>query len=95
MRIKEGFVLRTVKDDHVVIGEGLAQVNYNKMLTLNASAAYLWEQVDGRDFTPGELADLLVARYGIAREQALQDADRWVGRLNALDLTEDGMTNQQ
>ena len=42
MRIKEGFTLRTICGEHVVIGEGLAQVNFTKMLSLNGSAAYLW-----------------------------------------------------
>ena len=41
MKIKEGFVLRTIVGENVVIGEGLAQINFNKMICLNSSAAYL------------------------------------------------------
>ena len=47
MKIKEGFILRKICGEYVVVGEGLAQVNFNKMLSLNASAAYLWEQFQG------------------------------------------------
>lgn len=76
MKIKEGFVLRSIRDDHVVVGEGLAQINFNKMLSLNESAAWLWEQVQGKEFTPAILADLLVERYEVTWEQALADAKK-------------------
>ena len=82
MRIKEGFVLRTMLGDHVVVGEGLMQVDFNCLLTLNATAAYLWESVQGKDFTKEDLADLLVEKYGISREQATSDsqniANTWI-----------------
>ena len=42
MRIKEGFVLRTICGQHVVSGEGTANVNFSKLVSLNDSAAYLF-----------------------------------------------------
>ena len=86
MRIKEGFVLRKLKDKYIVVGEGLAQVNFNHIITLNESAAYLWEQVGNRDFSVQELADLLVARYQIAPEIALKDAGSWAEKLLEKDV---------
>lgn len=74
MRIKDGFTLRTICGEHVVIGEGLAQVNFNKMLSLNGSAAYLWEQVQGKDFTVEDLVTLLTDKYEVSADQARQDA---------------------
>ena len=74
MRLKEGFTLRTICGEHVVIGEGLAQVNFNKMLSLNATAAYLWEQVQGKDFTVEDLVTLLTDKYEVSADQARQDA---------------------
>ena len=35
MKIKEGFILRSICGEYIVVGEGLAQVNFNKMLSLN------------------------------------------------------------
>lgn len=78
MKIKEGFVLRSIRNDHVVVGEGLAQINFNKMLSLNETAAWLWEQVEGKEFTPETLADLLVERYEVTWEQAFIDARKLV-----------------
>ncbi|MBQ1913511.1 MAG: PqqD family protein [Bacteroidales bacterium] len=74
MRIKEGFILRTICGEHVVVGEGLSQVNYNKLISLNGSAAWLWEQVQGRDFNAEDLTALLLERYEVSEEQARADS---------------------
>ena len=81
MRIKEGFVLRSINKDHVVIGEGLAQVNFDMLVTLNGSGTYLWEQVTGKDFTVQDLANLLQSRYEVDAQTATADAGAWARKL--------------
>ena len=76
MKIKEGFILRQLCGEFIVVGEGLAQVNFNKMLSLNASAAYLWQSVAGREFTVEDMATLLTDKYEVTFEQALKDAGK-------------------
>lgn len=82
MKIKEGFTLRKICGEFVVVGEGLAQVNFNKMLSLNESAAYLWEQFQGKEFTVQDMADALLDRYEVEAGQALKDAaalaEKWI-----------------
>ena len=60
MKIIEGFRLRDVMGQATVIGEGVNQVNFNKLITLNNSAAFLWKQVEGKEFDDTTLADLLI-----------------------------------
>lgn len=74
MKIIEGFRLRDVMGQATVIGEGVNQVNFNKLITLNSSAAFLWKQVEGKEFDDTTLADLLVEEYGIDRELAEKDS---------------------
>lgn len=74
MKIKEGFILRSICGERVVVGEGIAQVNFNKLLSLNESAAWLWEQVSGKEFTPEDLSALLQERYEVTADVALSDA---------------------
>lgn len=78
MKIKDGFTLRTLCGEHIVIGEGLAQVNFNKMLSLNDSAAYLWEEIQGREFSIEDLVDLLTERYDVTAERAREDVSAMV-----------------
>lgn len=74
MKIKEGFKLRTVGKEYIVAGEGLQQIDFNKLISLNTSAAYLWHEVESKEFDVQTLADLLTAKYNIPGEQALADA---------------------
>ncbi|MDD3127448.1 MAG: PqqD family protein [Candidatus Izemoplasmatales bacterium] len=43
MKIKEGYVLRTVAGEHIVVPIGNEAVNFNGILTLNNSGKLLWE----------------------------------------------------
>ena len=70
MKIVEGFRLRDVMGQATVIGEGVGQVNFNKLVTLNESAAYLWKSVEGKEFETATLAGLL-----IDEALALKDAE--------------------
>lgn len=82
MKIVDGFKLREVCGEFVVVPEGSKLVNFNKMLSLNGSAAFLWKAVEGKDFDVQMLADLLVKEYKIDSALALSDAgkilDKWV-----------------
>lgn len=75
MKIVEGFRLRYVMGQAAVIGEGACQVNFNKLITLNESAAYLWSSVEGKDFDALVLTELLCEKYGIDAEVARKDAE--------------------
>ena len=75
MRIVEGFRLRDVMGQATVIGEGVEQVNFNKLITLNSTAAYLWRSVEGKEFDAAMLAGLLVEEYGIDEALAQKDAE--------------------
>ena len=78
MKIKKGFVLRQLLGEYVITGEGLERVNFNKIINLNATAAYLWESVQDKEFTAETLADLLMDRYEVDRETALKDSQTLV-----------------
>lgn len=82
MRIVEGFVLRDVLGQATIVGEGIGQINYSKLITLNESAAYLWRSVEGKEFEAHTLALLLKERYGIDLHCAERDAqailEQWI-----------------
>lgn len=88
MKIKDGFRLRDVMGQATVIGEGVEQVNFNKLITMNSTAAWLWEQVVGRDFTVGTLVSLLVEKYGIDNDLAQKDAEAIARQWTEIGLVE-------
>ena len=74
MKIKKGFVLREMCGENIVAGEGLENINFNKLISLNATAAFLWKKIADKEFTPEEMAEYLIEEYGIDMELALKDA---------------------
>ena len=75
MKTVEGFTLRTLAKEYILTAENIHQVNFNKLISLHESAAYLWESVQGKEFDADTLADLLVERYEVDRETALRDSE--------------------
>ena len=88
MKIKEGFVLRTICGQNVVSGEGTSQVNFSKLVSLNETAAYLFKAVQGREFTAERLADLLTQEYEVDRERALKDAETLCAQWKEIGIVE-------
>lgn len=78
MRIKKGFVLRQLLGEYVITGEGLERVNFNKIISLNSSAAYLWGKVLDKEFEVQTLADLLMEEYDVDSHIALADSRKLV-----------------
>lgn len=78
MRLKNGFVLREMCGEHIVSGEGIEHINFNKLISLNSTAAFLWKEVEGKDFTAQTLAKLLIDRYGIDMELATRDSENLI-----------------
>ena len=37
--------------ENIVAAEGLEHINFNKLISLNESAAYLWSELCGKEFT--------------------------------------------
>ncbi len=58
----------------VVVAHGKENIDFSKVISLNESAAYLWQKVLGHDFEAETLADLLTEEYEVDKETALRDA---------------------
>ena len=74
MRTKKGFKLREVCGEKILLAEGVENIDFSDIISMNASSAYLWELVDGKDFTVEEMARLLTEQYEVEEAVALEDA---------------------
>ena len=59
MKIKEGFVLRSVAGSNIVVPTGDACIDFNGMITLNESGAFLWRVLEQGSDVDGMTAALL------------------------------------
>ncbi len=89
MRIKKGFTLRTIGTDYVLVPEGIEVIDFNKLVSLNKSAKYLWENLEGKNFYDEDMAKLLTEKYKVTQEKALADARQLVDRWQEIGLVEE------
>jgi len=73
MRQKKGFKLRDICGEHVIVAEGIENVDFSKIISMNESSSYLWRKTEGRDFTYDDLAEMLCEEYEVDMATALQD----------------------
>lgn len=88
MKIKSMYKVRQVAGENLVVGQGRLNANMTKVISLNDTAALLWKELAGRDFTCEDAADVLVATYEIEKEQAMADAAKWIEKMQACGIIE-------
>ena len=81
MRIKDQISLRKIADEYIMIVGSGDSLDYTQAVSLNDSAAYLIEQVQGRDFTAQDWVELLTERYEVDLEQAAADVEQLIQML--------------
>jgi hypothetical protein len=89
MRFKKGYRLRSLGQEFILIAEGLEAVDFSRMISMNESAAFLWKEVEGKDFDAEMLATLLMDNYDISRETAQNDVAALLESWSAAGLIED------
>ncbi|MBQ0020170.1 MAG: PqqD family protein [Bacteroidales bacterium] len=76
MKIKEGFEVCDLFDNHVIVASGRQNINFSKVVNLNESANVMWKAVVGKEFTVQDMANALTAEYEVDDATALADAER-------------------
>ncbi|MBD8946517.1 MAG: PqqD family protein [Clostridiales bacterium] len=62
MKIKDGFLVKKILDDYLVVPTGDNIVDFAVAVSLNESGAFLWEQLKS-DRTKEDLVRALMAEY--------------------------------
>lgn len=88
MIIKSNYKLRSIAGETIVVNQGITGTDMTRIISLNASAKLLYEQLVGKEFTLDDVAKVLVDTYGIGSEQALADAERWADALHKCGVIE-------
>lgn len=88
MKIKPGFILRSVGKNLVVLPTGGARLDFNGMISLNTVGAFLWERLQTPQ-TVVSLLDAMTAKYEVGREQAAADLARFLKTLRDNNLLDD------
>ena len=75
MKIKEGFVLRSVMGNNVVVAVGEASKNFRGMVKLNGTAAAVWKLIE-KGLSESEIVDAMFEEYDVERDRLASDVRR-------------------
>ena len=79
MRIKEGYIIRKLGLGFVVVTIGDASNEFNGLIRLNESGAFLWQSImDGADTKKKLVAEMLDRYDGLDEETAEKDLDEFL-----------------
>ena len=80
MKIKDGFMLRKVGGQNVVVAVGKASRDFNGIIRLNDTGVFLWQKLQ-QETSEEQLLAALTAEYDIGEEQANSDIAEFVAAL--------------
>ena len=84
MKLKDGFILRTVAGETVVLPAG-GVTNFDMMITLNETGKFLWERLTN-EVEEADLVKAVLEEYDVSEERAAQSVAAFVARLKELDF---------
>ena len=85
MKIKEGLILREVAGNYIVVAVGDMVKEFNGVINLNETGAFLWKNlVDGKD--EQGLVDALLGEYDVDKAIAEEDVKKFINKLTEAGL---------
>lgn len=89
MKTKKGFRLRDVCGENVIVADGIENIDFSRIISMNESAAYLWRSVEGKGpFTVDTLVGLLLKEYDTDEATARADVEQLIGKWKEADIIE-------
>lgn len=86
MKFKEGYKVREIAGEHVVIMQGRFGVDMTRVIALNESSLLLWNELQGKEFSAEDVKQVLLDNYEVEEAVAARDAEAWIAKLAECNL---------
>ena len=87
MKLKEGFFIRVIGDEAVIVPVGQRVVDFNGLVSLNAAGRFLCERMK-EDVTEDDLVTALMDEFDVDIDQARQDVAAYIDELAKMGVVE-------
>ncbi len=78
MKTKNGFRLRNICGENIIVAEGIDNIDFSRIISMNESSAFLWQKVAGKDFTEEDLVSYLTEEYEVDETTATADVKKLI-----------------
>ena len=85
MKIKEGFVMREVAGQYVVIAIGEASKTFHGMIKLNRTGKDIWEGIQ-KGFDKNQIVEFFIETYEAAREDVEKDVEEFLNQMKEVGI---------
>jgi hypothetical protein len=85
VKIKDGYMLREVAGNSVVVAVGKASLDFNGLITLNSTGVFLWKLLE-KESSRDELLATMLDEYEIDEAIAKTDIAEFIDKLKGADL---------
>ena len=80
MKTKKGFRLRNVCGENIIVADGIENIDFSRIISMNESAAYLWKNIQEKEFDADMLVGLLLDEYDTDEATARTDVEQLIGK---------------
>ena len=87
MKIKENFILRKVADSYIVVPVNSMTLNFNGIINLNETGAFLFEKLQ-QGARREDLVSALLEEYDVDPDRASNDVDIFIQKVRDADVLE-------
>ncbi|MDO4453066.1 MAG: PqqD family protein [Eubacteriales bacterium] len=85
MKIREGFVIRELADHYVVVSVSTEKTNFQGMIQLNETGAFLWNEFS-KETDKDSVVNHLLETYEITQDRAEKDVESFIQKLSEAGL---------
>ena len=85
MTIREGFVLKEVAGNYVIIAIGDDVLDFNDIITVNEIGALIWNNMI-ENKSKGEIISVILSEYDIDEKTASEDFDTFINQLKSVNI---------
>ena len=81
MKIKQGYKIREIAGEKIIVIQGKYGEDMTKIVSLNSSAELLVKELAGKEFEISDAASILTCHYDVDFQTAERDAAVWAEKL--------------
>ena len=74
MKLRSDLMLRRLGHECIIVEPGQDTVDMSKVFTFNDTAVFIWERLQGREFTLETVVEMLLENYEVEEDVAKRDA---------------------
>ena len=89
MKLNKDLVLREIGGEYMIVNPFSDTVDMTQVYSLNETAAWLWQQMEGKEFTVADMVAVLQEEYDVDEETATADLPELTQQWSAAGLAQE------